>query len=70
MATSEIDGEHGIPRYVMGLSNESHQVLHGVGKRRISKSIKHSYTQRYARRVIKRLNKEEGKLEVEKRKYI
>ena len=59
MSTSEIDRAYGIPRDETSLANELKQVLHDVGKCRISKEIKPGYSQRYFRRFIKRLNKEE-----------
>ena len=59
MAKSEIYGTHGLPRDVMSLNNKIQQVLHDVGKRRFCNGIQHKYSQRYARRVIERVNKEE-----------
>ena len=35
LATSEIDGSHGILRDAASITNELQQVLHDVGKRRI-----------------------------------
>ena len=32
MATSEVDGAHGIPRYIASLTNEIQKLLHDVGK--------------------------------------
>ena len=57
MTASEIDGTYGIPRDATSLANEIQQVLHGVGKRMISKAIRHNYTQKYSHRVIKWVNK-------------
>ena len=57
MTASEIDGTYGIPRDATSLDNEIQQVLHGVGKRMISKAIRHNYTQKYSHRVIKWVNK-------------
>ena len=37
VSKSEIYGAHGIPIYVISLANEKQHVLHGLGKRRISK---------------------------------
>ena len=50
-------GLHGLPRYKMRFSNELQQVLHGIGKDRIGKEIKHSSEKRYSHGVIKWLNK-------------
>ena len=68
MATSEIDGAHGIPIYTISLDNELQQVLHGVVKRSIIKENKPSSSEGYSHRATKRGNKEEEKSEGQKRK--
>ena len=59
MATTEIEGAHGLPRDTTNISDEIQQVLHGVGPRDANKTITPSSALRYARRVIARVNKEE-----------
>ena len=61
MLASEFDVAHGLPTDAISLANELQQVIHDIGKCMISKEIKSSSTQRYARRVIKKINKEEEK---------
>ena len=56
-----MDGVHGLPRDATSLANELQELLHGVGKHRISKEIKQSYAQSYSHRVIKWVNNEEKK---------
>ena len=68
VATSEIDGAHKLPRDTTSLKNELQQVLHEVGKRGIGNLTKEKITQRYDRRVIKWINREEGKGKVQKLK--
>ena len=48
VATSEIYGSHGIPRYTIILTNGIQQVLHDVGKTIIGNVIKHKSAQNYA----------------------
>ena len=57
VATSEIEGTHGIPRDIATFTNELQQVLHDVGKQRIDNGIKPQPAQRYAHRVIQRVNR-------------
>ena len=59
VATTEIEGVHGLPRYTTTISEELQQVLHGVGRRDVAKTITLDSVLRYARRVIARVNKEE-----------
>ena len=59
VATSEMEGANWLPRDAISHSNELQQVLCGVGKKSIGKEIKHNSTQRYARRFVKQVNKEE-----------
>ena len=59
MATTEIEGAHGLTRDTTTISNELQQVLHGVGRRDANKTITPDYALRYCRRVIAHVNKEE-----------
>ena len=59
MPTSEIDGAHGLPRDIQTFSDELHQVLHYVGRKIIDNGIKPSSAQKYARRLIQRVNRNE-----------
>ena len=68
MATSEIDGAHGLPRYIHTCTDEIQQVLHGVGGERTSNGIKLSSAQRYARRLIQRVNRNEEGVEGQKQR--
>ena len=63
METTEIEGEHVIPRDNKNIYNELQQVLSGVGRQGANNSIKTHSTLRYARRVIARVNKEEENAE-------
>ena len=63
MATLEIDGSHGLPRYSISLSNYQQQVIHDVGKRTIGNEIKHYSARRYACRAIQHINIEDGNTE-------
>ena len=56
METSEIYGAHGIPIDKMSLTNEIQQVLHVIGKHKVSREIKQSSVQRYDHRFIKQVN--------------
>ena len=67
MATTEIEGAHGLPRDTSAISNELQQVLHGVSCQDANKIIKANYALRYERRVIARVNKEEDNAEGHKR---
>ena len=60
-----MDCAHGLPRDARSLVNEPHQVLHGVGKRRIVNEIQPNSVYRYALRVIQWVNKLEGGKEVQ-----
>ena len=66
MATSEIDGVHGIPIDTTSLANYLKQVLHGVGGRRNGNIVKYKSSQRYAHRFFEQANNEEGKEEKQK----
>ena len=63
MATSEIDGAHGIPRYLQNFTNELQQVLHELILKIIGNGIKKESVQSYSRRLIKYLNKDEKRTE-------
>ena len=67
MASTETEGEHGIPRDDNTISDELQQVLHGVGFRYSNKTIKSRSALRYSRRVIVRVNREEENAEGQKR---
>ena len=61
MATLEIDGAHGLLRDINTFADEIQQVLHEVDGKIIGNEIKPASAQRYAHRLIKRLNiNEEG----------
>ena len=66
MATIEIEGEHGLPKYTTTLYAEIQQVLHGVGRRDANKTITPDSALRYTCRVIGSVNKEEDNAEVQK----
>ena len=68
MATTEIEGAHGLPRDTSTISDELQQVLHGVGRRDANKTSTPPSALRYAHRVIARVNKEEENAEGHKRK--
>ena len=57
VATSEIDGAHGLPRYIQSFTDELQQMLHDVGVQIIANGIKPSSTQSYARRLMQRVNR-------------
>ena len=63
MATTEIEGAHGLPRDTNAISNELQQVIHCMGCRYENKTIKTNYSLRYSHRVIARVNKEEENVE-------
>ena len=56
MATSEIDGAHGLPRDIETFNNKIQQVPHDVGQLSVGIAIKPESEKRYARRVIQRVN--------------
>ena len=56
MATSEIDGSHGLPRYIHTFTDKLQQVLHDVGEQIIDNGIKPASSQRYSHRLIQRVN--------------
>ena len=68
MATTEIEGAHGLPRDTNTVSDELQHVIHGVGCRYANKTITPPSALRYARRVIPCVNKEEENAEGQKRK--
>ena len=68
VATSEIDGAHGIPRGMQKFTDELQQVLHDVGGRSIGNGIKPSSAQIYSRRFVQRVNRNEEVLEGQKRR--
>ena len=57
VTTSKIDGAHGLPRYISTFTNKLQQFLHEVGQRIISNVIKSESAQRYACRVIHRVDR-------------
>ena len=57
VATTEIEGAHGLPRDTTTFSDELQQVLHGVGHRDVTKTITPYTALRYAHRVIACVNK-------------
>ena len=59
MVTSEIDGEKGLQIDTTSFANELQQVIHDVGKQIISDGIQPKSAQRYERRIIQRVNREE-----------
>ena len=63
MATIEIEGAHGLPRYTTTISDELQKVLHSVGCQEANKTITQDSALRYAHRVIGRVNKEEDNAE-------
>ena len=68
VATSEIDRSNGLPRDILTFTNELQQVIHEVCKLSIGNLFQPKSAQRYARRVIWRLNREEEEAEGQKRK--
>ena len=68
MATTEIEGAHGLPRDTTTISDELQKVLHGVGRRDVAITITPDSALRYAHRLIARVNKEEENSEGQKRK--
>ena len=57
VATSEIDDEHGISRYIGIFTNNLQQVIHDIGKQSIGNNIQPKSAQSYSHRVIKRVNR-------------
>ena len=68
MATSEIDGAHGLPRDIVAFTNELQQVLHDVGKLIIGNVIKPQSAQRYTHILIQCVDREEEEAERQKQK--
>ena len=68
MATTEIEGAHGLPRDTSTISDELQQVIYGVGRRDANNTITPESALRHARRVIARVNKEEDNAEGQKMK--
>ena len=66
--TTEIEGAHGLPRDTSAISDKLQQVLHGVVRQDVTKTITPDSALRYSRRVIVRVNKEEENAEGQKRK--
>ena len=54
VATTEIEGAHGLPRNTFTISDELQQVLYGVGRRDANNTITPDSALRYAHRVIAR----------------
>ena len=57
VATTEIEGAHGLPRDDTTISDELQQVLHDVGRRDARKTITLESALRYTIRVIVSVNK-------------
>ena len=57
MATTEIEGAHGLPRDTSTISDELQQVLYGVGSQDANNTITSDSALRYDLRVIARVNK-------------
>ena len=68
MATSEIDGSYGLPRYVHTFTDKLQQMLHDVGGKIIDNVIKPASSQRYACRLIQPANKNEEGSELQKKR--
>ena len=68
MATSEIDGSYGLPRYVHTFTDKLQQILHDVGGKIIDNVIKPASSQRYACRLIQPANKNEEGSELQKKR--
>ena len=66
MATSEIYGAHGLPRDINTFIDKIQPVLHEVGGRIIGNGIKLSSAQKYACRLIQRVNRNEEGAEGQK----
>ena len=63
MATSEIDGAHGLQRDIANLNNEIQQVLHDVGTQIIGDGFQPKSAERYACRFIEWVIREEEEAE-------
>ena len=63
MAASEIDGAHGLPRDIETLTNKLQKVLHENSKQIIGNRIKPQSAQRYAHKLIQRVNREDEEAE-------
>ena len=63
MATSKIDGAHGIPRDIETFTNTIQQLLHDIGKKIIGNGIKPQPTKRHACRLIQHVNRKEEESE-------
>ena len=70
VATSEIYGAHVIPRDIHTFTDELQQVLHDVGVWIVINDIKPLSAQRYACRLIQRVNINKEISEVQKRRTI
>ena len=66
--TSEIDGAHGLPRYIHTFTNKLQQVLRDVGRWIIGNYIKPSSAQSYAHGLIQCVNRNEEGAEGQKRR--
>ena len=67
VATSETDGSHVLPRCIQTFTDELQQVLHDLCGNIIGHEIKSSSSERYARRLIQRVNINEELSEGQKR---
>ena len=63
VATTEIEDSHGLPRDTTTISDELQQVIHGVGRRDVAKTITPDSPLSYDRILIARVNKEEENAE-------
>ena len=68
MTTSEIDGSHGIPRDIHKFTDKLQRVIHDIGGQSIGNGINPSSAQRYACRLIQRVNRTEEGEEGQKRR--
>ena len=64
METLELYGVHGLPRDTTSPAKEIQEVIHDVGKWKISNRIQSKSAQSYAHRFIQRVKREEEKAEV------
>ena len=70
MTTSEIDGAHRLPIDIKTSTNDIQQVIYDLVQKIIGNAIKSEAAQRYSRRVIQIVNREEEEAEGQKRKTI
>ena len=68
VATSEIEGAHVPPRDIQTFTDELPHVIHEGGVKIITNVIKSESAQRYAHRLIQRVNRNEEGAEVQKQR--